>query len=167
MMGRLGIGTVILRGKVPDSLLAKIMMILIGSPKASEHLMPDPGAHKQLRAALKLGAPIWWKIFRQKFAVHPHNAPPKPKRRAVLGPSLVNQREMTPASQFTLAANVPKVETAMPAALIKPAERASMAELLRELLPEPLTSDDDAHDSEEPLALAPELIPEKPIAPPL
>ena len=65
IMGRLGLGTVLLRGKAPDSLLGKIMMILIGSETAAKPLMPAPEAHRQLRAALKLGAPVWWRMFRK------------------------------------------------------------------------------------------------------
>lgn len=66
-MGRLGIGTVLLRGKAPDSMLGKIMMILIGSPKAAAPRMPAPEAHRQLRAALKTGAPVWWKMFHRRY----------------------------------------------------------------------------------------------------
>jgi hypothetical protein len=68
-MGRLGIGTVLLRGKAPDNLLGKIMMILIGSPKAAAPHMPAPEAHKQLRAALKSGSPVWWKMFHQRYEI--------------------------------------------------------------------------------------------------
>ena len=67
IMGRLGIGTVLLRGKAPDSVLGKIMYILMGSGKAVEAKMPAPDAHLMLRAALKLGNPIWWRVFRKKY----------------------------------------------------------------------------------------------------
>ena len=67
IMGRLGIGAVLMRGKAPDSVLGKVMMILIGSEKAVENKMPAPEAHKQLRAALKLGKPVWWRAFRKRY----------------------------------------------------------------------------------------------------
>ena len=67
IMGRLGIGTVLLRGKAPDSVLGKIMYIMMGSAKSVESKMPAPDAHTMLRAALKLGKPIWWRVFRKKY----------------------------------------------------------------------------------------------------
>lgn len=67
IMGRLGIGTVLLRGKAPDSVLGKIMYIMMGSAKSVESKMPAPDAHLMLRAALKLGKPIWWRVFRKKY----------------------------------------------------------------------------------------------------
>ena len=66
-MGRLGLGTVLLRGKAPDSMLGKIMMILIGSAKSAAPHMPAPEAHRQLRAALKSGSPVWWKMFHRGY----------------------------------------------------------------------------------------------------
>lgn len=67
IMGRLGIGTVLMRGKAPDSVLGKIMYILMGSAKSAESKMPAPEAHQMLRAALKLGKPVWWRVFRKKY----------------------------------------------------------------------------------------------------
>lgn len=67
IMGRLGIGTVLLRGKAPDSVLGKIMYILMGSAKSAASRMPAPDAHQMLRAALKLGKPVWWRVFRKKY----------------------------------------------------------------------------------------------------
>ncbi len=67
IMGRLGIGTVLLRGKAPDSVVGKIMYILMGSAKSAESKMPSPDAHTMLRAALKLGKPIWWRAFRKRY----------------------------------------------------------------------------------------------------
>ena len=60
---RLGMGSLIMHRKVPDNLLAKIMLILLGSPSAAAPNMPDENAHKQLKAALKTGAPVWWRMF--------------------------------------------------------------------------------------------------------
>jgi len=65
LMGRLGMGSLIMHRKVPDNLLAKIMLILLGSPSAAAPNMPDGNAHKQLKAALKTGAPVWWRMFRR------------------------------------------------------------------------------------------------------
>lgn len=67
IMGRLGIGTVLLRGKAPDSVLGKIMYIMMGSAKSVKSKMPSPDAHTMLRAALKLGKPIWWRMFCKKY----------------------------------------------------------------------------------------------------
>ena len=69
IMGRLGIGAVLMRGKAPDSVLGKIMTILMGSEKSVGKRMPAPEAHKQLRAALKLGKPVWWRVFRTKYVL--------------------------------------------------------------------------------------------------
>jgi hypothetical protein len=74
-MGRLGIGTVLLRFKAPDSLLGKIMMILMGSAKSAAAHMPAPEAHRQLRAALKTGSPVWWKMFHRRFELDLDAAP--------------------------------------------------------------------------------------------
>ena len=67
IMGRLGIGAVLMRGKAPDSVLGKVMSILMGSEKSVGKKMPAPEAHHQLRAALKLGQPVWWRVFRKKY----------------------------------------------------------------------------------------------------
>ena len=67
IMGRLGIGAVLMRGKAPDSVLGKVMMILMGSEKSIGSKMPAPEAHRQLRAALKLGNPVWWRVFRKRY----------------------------------------------------------------------------------------------------
>lgn len=70
LMGRLGMGSLIMHRKVPDNLLAKIMLILLGSPSAAAPNMPDENAHKQLKAALKTGAPVWWKMFRRYYKLN-------------------------------------------------------------------------------------------------
>ena len=67
LMGRLGMGSLIMHRKVPDNLLAKIMLILLGSPSVAAPNMPDENAHKQLKAALKTGSPVWWKMFRRYY----------------------------------------------------------------------------------------------------
>jgi hypothetical protein len=67
IMGRVGKGTLLMQRKVPDYLLAKVMMILLGSPSAAAPHMPEPGAHEQIRAALKLGRPVWWMMFNRRF----------------------------------------------------------------------------------------------------
>jgi hypothetical protein len=85
LMGRLGKGALLLHRKVPDNLLAKIMLILLGSPSAAARQMPDPGAHKQLRAALKLGSPAWWKIFARRYDI---KIAGRPEKTPVLVPSV-------------------------------------------------------------------------------
>lgn len=67
IMGRLGMGSLILHRKVPDNLLAKVMMILLGSAEAAAPLMPDDTAHEKIRKALKLGKPVWWTMFERRY----------------------------------------------------------------------------------------------------
>ena len=67
IMGRLGMGSVILHRKVPDNLLAKVMMILLGSAEAAAQRMPDETAHEKIRKALKLGKPVWWMMFERRY----------------------------------------------------------------------------------------------------
>jgi hypothetical protein len=67
IMGRLGMGSLILHRRVPDNLLAKVMMILLGSAEAAAPLMPDDTAHEKIRKALKLGKPVWWTMFDRRY----------------------------------------------------------------------------------------------------
>ncbi len=67
IMGRLGMGSLILHRRVPDNLLAKVMMILLGSAEAAAPLMPDDTAHEKIRKALKLGKPVWWTMFARRY----------------------------------------------------------------------------------------------------
>ena len=69
MLGRLGLGAVLMRRKVPDDMLGQIMMILIGSESAAAPLMPAPDTHRQLRKALKFGPPIWWTVFKRHYRI--------------------------------------------------------------------------------------------------
>lgn len=81
VMGRLGMGALLMHRKVPDNLLAKVMMILLGSASASAAAphMPTPTAHEQLRAALKLGQPVWWMMFNRRFELKESSRPPAPR----------------------------------------------------------------------------------------
>lgn len=67
IMGRLGMGSLIMHRKVPDNLLAKVMMILLGSAESAAPLMPDDTAHEKIRKALKLGTPVWWAMFARRY----------------------------------------------------------------------------------------------------
>ena len=67
IMGRLGMGALLLHRKVPDNLLAKVMLILLGSAAAAAPHMPAETAHEQIRAALKLGRPVWWVMFKRRY----------------------------------------------------------------------------------------------------
>ena len=67
IMGRLGMGALLLHRKVPDNLLAKVMLILLGSASAAAAHMPADTAHEQIRAALKLGRPVWWMMFKRRY----------------------------------------------------------------------------------------------------
>jgi len=53
LLGRLGLGAVLMRRRVPDDMLGKIMMILIGSESEAAPRMPSPETYEQLRKALK------------------------------------------------------------------------------------------------------------------
>ncbi len=78
IMGRLGMGSLILHRKVPDNLLAKVMLILLGSAQSAAPLMPDDTAHEQIRKALKLGKPVWWQMFARRYEFNADAAePPK------------------------------------------------------------------------------------------
>ena len=77
VMGRLGMGALLMHRKVPDNLLAKVMLILIGSPSAAAPQMPSETAHEQIRAALSLGQPVWWAMFRRRFTMK--TSAPRPR----------------------------------------------------------------------------------------
>ncbi|MCA0200370.1 MAG: hypothetical protein LCH56_05975 [Proteobacteria bacterium] len=80
VMGRLGMGQLLLHGKVPDYLIAKIMRILLGSAKTAVRLIPNKDAHEQVTSALKIGHPVWWRMFVRRFDVRLADEPvPKPK----------------------------------------------------------------------------------------
>jgi hypothetical protein len=67
LLGRLGLGSMLMGRHVPDNMRTKIMLLLMGSERNVRKIMPDPKAHDQLRAALKSGRPVWWKMFSRRF----------------------------------------------------------------------------------------------------
>lgn len=67
LLGRLGIGSVLMGRRVPDNMMSRIMLLLLGGEKNVKQLMPEDGAHEQLRAALKSGKPVWWKMFARRY----------------------------------------------------------------------------------------------------
>ena len=69
LLGRLGLGAVLMRRRVPDDMLGKIMMILIGSESDAAPRMPSPDTYEQLRKALKFGPPVWWGVFLQQYHI--------------------------------------------------------------------------------------------------
>lgn len=80
IMGRLGMGAILMHSRVPDILIAKVMRLLIGSPKAAARLIPSREAHEQVFSALKLGTPVWWRMFVRRFDVRVRpSPPPRPK----------------------------------------------------------------------------------------
>jgi hypothetical protein len=80
VMGRLGMGQLLLHGKVPDFLIAKVMRMLLGSAKNAARLVPTKDAHEQVTSALKIGHPVWWKMFVRRFDVRLRDdEPPRPK----------------------------------------------------------------------------------------
>lgn len=95
LLGRLGLGSVLMGRKVPDNMLARMMLLLIGSDRAAKRKMPDATAHKQLQAALKSGRPVWWKMFARRFklaGVDKALPAPKPGQQAVLDMSEAQAR---------------------------------------------------------------------------
>jgi hypothetical protein len=84
VMGRLGIGAILLKATVPDILIAKVMRLLLGSPRAAVRLIPTRDAHEQVTSALKLGQPVWWKMFVRRFDIRLLGEPfPQPKLRPI------------------------------------------------------------------------------------
>ena len=79
ILGRLGMGALILHRKVPDNLLAKVMMILLGSAASAAPHMPAESAHEQIRAALKMGKPVWWMMFERRYELTAEAAASAPK----------------------------------------------------------------------------------------
>ncbi len=75
IMGRLGMGALLMQTRVPDILIAKVMRLLLGSPKSAIRLIPNRDAHAQVFSALKLGQPVWWKMFVRRFDVRVRPAP--------------------------------------------------------------------------------------------
>ncbi|MBL8628815.1 MAG: hypothetical protein JNM81_04245 [Rhodospirillaceae bacterium] len=67
LLGRLGIGSVLMGRRVPENMMSRIMLLLLGSEKNAKKIMPDDGAQEQLRAALKSGKPVWWKMFARRY----------------------------------------------------------------------------------------------------
>jgi hypothetical protein len=63
VMGRLGMGAILLQAKVPDILISKVMRLLLGSHRSARRLIPSETAHEQVTSALKLGPPVWWRMF--------------------------------------------------------------------------------------------------------
>jgi hypothetical protein len=73
-------GQLLLHGKVPDFLIAKVMRMLLGSAKNAARLVPTKDAHEQVTSALKIGHPVWWKMFVRRFDVRLRDdEPPRPK----------------------------------------------------------------------------------------
>ncbi|MGE4062817.1 MAG: hypothetical protein AB7E79_05565 [Rhodospirillaceae bacterium] len=84
VMGRLGMGALLLKAAVPDILIAKVMRLLLGSPRAAIRLIPNRDAHEQVTSALKIGQPVWWKMFVRRYSIRlPGEVIPAPKRKLV------------------------------------------------------------------------------------
>jgi len=64
LMGRLGFGAVIKHMKVPDHQIGDVIRLMMGNQKTWPHLLPTMTAHRQVRAALKMGPPSWWQEYR-------------------------------------------------------------------------------------------------------
>lgn len=80
IMGRLGMGALLMHARVPDILIAKVMRLLLGSPRAASRLIPTLDAHTQVTSALKLGRPVWWRMFVRRFDIRLKDEPlPQPK----------------------------------------------------------------------------------------
>lgn len=96
LLGRLGLGSVLMGRKVPENMLSRMMIMLIGSERSLKRVMPDEDAHKQLRAALKSGKPVWWKMFARRYRLT--TAPDSViESRLTFGPSNRPQLQELPA----------------------------------------------------------------------
>jgi hypothetical protein len=62
-MGRLGYGAVLMRMPIPMTDIANVLLLMMGGLKSWTHLLPDGKALRQIRVALKTGAPSWWREF--------------------------------------------------------------------------------------------------------
>lgn len=60
LIGRLGYGAILMRMKVPDDDIGRIIRVLLGGNKDWKHLLPDVKAHRQIYKALGMGTPSWW-----------------------------------------------------------------------------------------------------------
>lgn len=107
VMGRLGMGQLLLHGKVPDFLIAKIMRILLGSPKTSARLLPTKDAHEQVTSALRIGNPVWWRMFVRRFDVRLGNEPVRQPKLLPLAPAIPEESQ----ADQTLDAPAPKPES--------------------------------------------------------
>jgi hypothetical protein len=68
LIGRLGCGAVILHTKVPDEKIPDVILVMMGNTKTWPHLLPNPSAHRQVRAAVKTGIPTWWADFQYNLS---------------------------------------------------------------------------------------------------
>jgi hypothetical protein len=89
-------------------MLARIMLLLMGSERNVKKIMPDPKAHDQLRAALRSGRPVWWKMFSRRFKLEGEDKTavlPKPRVAPAAKPiSLDEARARREALREALAA---------------------------------------------------------------
>ena len=60
LMGRLGTGAILMRSKVPDEEIGRIIRVLLGGTKDWKHLLPSGKEHAQVYKALGMGTPSWW-----------------------------------------------------------------------------------------------------------
>jgi hypothetical protein len=162
LLGRMGIGSILMGRKVPDNMLSRVMLLLIGSDKAMKRVMPDDGALKQLRAALKSGPPVWWKMFARRYRLT--TAPEAaiadkiaiPHGGGVRLPETIGEETSTERASFNLDAlrvALVEAEITVPGAANDPQEPADPDDILEtapisadELIAEPF--DEPADDPE-------------------
>ena len=63
LLGRLGYGAIIMHQKVPDSKISEVILLMLGGFRDWSNLIPDSYSFKQVRRALGLGAPSWWRDY--------------------------------------------------------------------------------------------------------
>lgn len=63
LMGRVGYAAIIMRAKVHDSEIGRMIRVLMGGSKDWRGLIPNAKAHRQICKALATGTPSWWSDF--------------------------------------------------------------------------------------------------------
>ncbi len=87
LIGRLGYGAILMRKKVPDEEIGKIIRVLLGGNKQWKHLLPSVKAHRQLYKSLGMGTPSWWSDYAIAHEASSKKRKKMPEPRADTGPT--------------------------------------------------------------------------------
>ena len=87
LIGRLGYGAILMRKKVPDEEIGKIIRVLLGGNKQWKHLLPGVKAHRQLYKSLGMGTPSWWSEYAMAHDASSKKRKKRPDPRVDTGPT--------------------------------------------------------------------------------